>query len=772
MSGKQYQFRQSYNLFRTISVIFVMLPLWVGAQTVLVTGEVVDAGTGAPIMLANILVEETGQGTSADFSGQFMLEVDSNATLVISSVGYETLRRLAGEVLGDPRCALQPTTVAAVPQAIQVWAPRPWFLLDRNTTGQLALKKEQLTPYDGLNLATAFDGLPGVQVQQGALNTNRLSIRGVGARTPFGTDQVRVYWNDIPITNGAGESALEDLGSGLMRGAQVERGPSSAATGAGLGGAILLNSQPDNRTNWSPALTLVGGSFGRNRQVASLHNRNAVNDWRQDLTLARTASDGYRRNNQFERFSANVLGHRHHRPGIHTRYLLHAQQLSAEIPSSLNVEDFAEDPRQAAANWAAVRGREDEQLFFGGLQHQRLIFENREVGSLRVRGSGFASYRTNDEVRPFNVLRETARQWGARALLHWQSAESRMALRGQWTLGAEWFGEAYTARTFETLEGGTSGDQLEDQLQQRQQYFLFLSIKRALLADWPLLVDLDLVLRRQRYQLERPAPALTPEGRTAFLPGVTLQYPLRPNIQVWLRWRQGMAFPNPEEWLTTYRLTGQRLRPARGNNFELGLRGELAGWLVELTAYYMPVRDALVGRQAREEGIFYENAGEVLHQGIELMLDKEWIKDPFHLRTIVQYTLGDYRFRDFSPPGGDFAGNQLPGAPRHRVLSRLDLGLGPWFGRLTWDVSGRMALDDANTGYTDAYQLLHWRMGWAPGKTEGRSWRLYAGLNNLLDIRYAAMIQVNAQGFGGALPRYYYPGLPRHFYLGVQWEWK
>jgi iron complex outermembrane receptor protein len=45
--------------------------------------------------------------------------------------------------------------------------------------------------------------------------------------------------------------------------------------------------------------------------------------------------------------------------------------------------------------------------------------------------------------------------------------------------------------------------------------------------------------------------------------------------------------------------------------------------------------------------------------------------------------------------------------------------------------------------------------------------RFFGGLNNVLDENYAASIVPNAIGFGGASPRYYYPGNPRNYFVGA-----
>ena len=52
-----------------------------------VTGTVVDAD-GAPLPGANVLVKGTTNGTQTDFDGNFSIEAASDATLIISYIGF------------------------------------------------------------------------------------------------------------------------------------------------------------------------------------------------------------------------------------------------------------------------------------------------------------------------------------------------------------------------------------------------------------------------------------------------------------------------------------------------------------------------------------------------------------------------------------------------------------------------------------------------------------------------------------------------------------
>ena len=51
------------------------------------------------------------------------------------------------------------------------------------------------------------------------------------------------------------------------------------------------------------------------------------------------------------------------------------------------------------------------------------------------------------------------------------------------------------------------------------------------------------------------------------------------------------------------------------------------------------------------------------------------------------------------------------------------------------------------------------------------STELFTGVNNLFNEKYAASILPNAVGFGGAAPRYFYPGNPINIYSGVKLQY-
>lgn len=58
------------------------------------------------------------------------------------------------------------------------------------------------------SLLPALNSVAGVRMEERSPGSYRLSIRGSTLRSPFGVRNVKVYWNDIPLTDGGGNTYL------------------------------------------------------------------------------------------------------------------------------------------------------------------------------------------------------------------------------------------------------------------------------------------------------------------------------------------------------------------------------------------------------------------------------------------------------------------------------------------------------------------------------------------------------------------------------------
>lgn len=88
------------NFYLRAALVLVAMGLSLSAFAQMqVSGTVMDAALGEPIIGANIVEKGTTNGTITDFDGNFVITVQSNAILQISYIGYKTLELPAKTVM-------------------------------------------------------------------------------------------------------------------------------------------------------------------------------------------------------------------------------------------------------------------------------------------------------------------------------------------------------------------------------------------------------------------------------------------------------------------------------------------------------------------------------------------------------------------------------------------------------------------------------------------------------------------------------------------------
>src|SRR5580765_1538740 len=143
------------------------------------------------------------------------------------------------------------------------------------------------------SLLSGFNSLAGVRMEERSPASYRINIRGSSLRSPFGVRNVKVYWNEIPVTDPGGNTYFNQFGFNNFSTIEIYKGPVSSMYGAGTGGLILMNSFPAMRDQ-IPVLNAeyMGGSYNLQNVLASTSfgEKNS----RSLVTYAHNSSDGYR----------------------------------------------------------------------------------------------------------------------------------------------------------------------------------------------------------------------------------------------------------------------------------------------------------------------------------------------------------------------------------------------------------------------------------------------------------------------------------------------
>ncbi len=601
---------------------------------------------------------------------------------------------------------------------------------------------------------------PGVFMQSGTLGTNRLTIRGIGTRSPYSTNKIRAYFEGIPLTNGVGETTIEDLNLAAFSKIEIIKGPSSAYYGSGLGGTLLFEAKEPKHDEIEISTTF--SSYASYLQSAAVSIEDG--DFQHSLHATYLNADGYRYNNKTDRSTVTYFGKlsvKNHQFNL----LINHADLKAFIPSSIDLETFEQTPRKAAANWQETRGFEDYQKLMAGVSAS----SEWEKGWNSQAGI-FANQYRNYELRPFNILEEESYYYGSRILVN----KSILTEKVQTTLtfGTEIFLEDYQWATFENQDR-INGEQISDNKELRNYYNVFVSGKIRFKNGIMITAGGNLNSTSYKYTdrfTEANDGTINHRFNTVLSPKLSMIYPINQKSSIYLNVSHGFSPPSIEETLLPDGKRNLDIQPETGWNYEIGSRGHLLTSIYfDISAYYMRIKNLLLSRRVGEDEYMGINAGKSEHPGIEYLFRTKIIQQTkWSAKLSHSGSYSPHRFLDFTDLGNDYSDNDLTGVPRYTNNSKISIDFGKNYAvELHHQFTGKMPLRDDNSIYSDSYSLINLdgRFKKKIGKIDIE---VSAGVYNIFDKSYASMHLINANSFGGRAPRYYYPGLPRNFSLKLK----
>ena len=618
--------------------------------------------------------------------------------------------------------------------------------------------------YSPIDFISSINQVSGVYALSGALNTNRITIRGVGARTPFGTDKLRLYYNNIPVTNGTGFSTIEAFDLENLTSVEVIKGPKGTSFGTNLGGAIILNSkrlnnQPSQFTN-----STTIGSYGLLKN--NLGFTHTEDKFYMTLHYGHMEMDGYRENNRFERDGFLLNSNFKISPKSELGLLVNHIDYSAQIASSISQAAFDEDPTQAAFTWKASKGYEDNNYTLVGLTHSYT-----ESTALKNTTSLFYTYLDHYEPRPFNILDEFTNGFGLRTLFSgnlniWERKIS-------YTIGGELYKDEYSWGTYENLyeenngNGSLQGALLSDNKEFRSQWNGFATLTYPLSSKLSAQVGLNINKTqydfRDNFNTGANNVSADRNFKTIFLPSLDINYILSKDAKLYANLSRGFSNPSLEETLTPNGVINPDIVQEKGTNYELGLdyRGVDNPFQATIALYLLPIKDLLVAKRIGNDQYVGRNAGKTRHQGIDLDLSYQFrITDQIIVSPFISYTFSNHSFIDFvdEEVNADYSGNDLTGVPQHRIQSGVQTKFGNGlYLNLTHQFVDKIPLTDANSLYSKSFNLINFKTGYRK-QFQKLLVGLDFGINNLTNTKYAQSVLINASGFGGNAPRYFYPG--------------
>ncbi|MFP5438376.1 MAG: TonB-dependent receptor [Bacteroidia bacterium] len=616
------------------------------------------------------------------------------------------------------------------------------------------------------DIAPLLNTLPGVQMQSGALNTNRISIRGIGARTTYGTNKIRAFYGSIPLTSGDSETTIEDIDLEVINKIEVIKGPFSSIYGAGLGGAILIDPKYTQNNGNTAKVSVTAGSFGMLKNTVNYSY--ATHTGSLNINYHKLQSDGWRDNSSYHREGVTLSGDVFRKEKSRLTYFGNYTYLKAYIPSSVTQQSFDQNPKAAAPTWAASKGYEQYNSVMAGL-----AYEFELAPRLKNATSVFFNNKDSYEPRPFDILSQNSTGFGGRT--QFNGTTELGGIKTEYIAGLEYFRDGYKGRTYQNLyqqnngNGTLQGLQLTGDKQQR--HFVNAFAQLRLQFTKTLEAQAGINYNKTAFDLDTTFPTEDSESHSykgIVAPQLSLLYKPAKTATLYASVSRGFSLPAISETLNADGTINPNIKPENGYNFEVGSKVYLFNnrLYTDVALYRMEIQDLLVAQRIGDDQYVGINAGKTLHEGVEWSarysqpIAKNWFFTPY-----TAASFGRYRFEQFNNNGTDYSGNKLTGVPSTKVNAGFTL-TAPLHLYLSTDYyyTGSLTMNDANTAFAKSCNLLNAKIGWSYFRESGFSVGASFGINNLTDTHYASMVLVNATGTS---PRYYYPGLPVNYYGNV-----
>ncbi len=642
----------------------------------------------------------------------------------------------------------------------------------RLTTSAGVINNNTLRNQSGATLLPAINTVPGVRMEERSPGSYRLSLRGSLLRSPFGVRNVKVYLDEIPLTDAGGNTYLNLLDAGGMDVIEVLKGPDGSLFGANSGGVVLIRPQgmAEDKVN-TGSLQFNGGSYGLFHQQLATTMKPSAN-YQFSFNQAYQRADGYRQNSAMKRASFQTVQRWKYSGANELRLLALYSDLQYRTPGGLTEAQYTENPRLARPSTPAIPGAVEQQAgivnktLVGGLVHDaKLIGKLRHVASVFGLHTDFRNpFITNYEIRDeYNV--------GFRTYLDYEGGEEGV-FSWRTNVGVEWQRGGADIFNYDN-NGGVRGDEQAADAFKNAHHFYFARVSADIRSRF--FVETSLSLNRYGYAFR----SIFPDGDAAFIdrsfdaewmPRVAMSYLINHQLAVRASVSKGYSPPTTAEVRPSDKVVNTALEAEKGWNYETGLRWHSSNRRVSVdgSVYYYRMDDAIT-RQLRDSGDeFFSNAGNVLQRGVELSASA-WVIEPRTtgaLRGIqvgTNFTWSRFRFGDYQLNGDDFTGNKLTGVPTESVvtdvLALFPLGLEAY---IMHNYTSAIPLNDANSVFADPYHLVQAKLSW--NRPFGNRFRmqLFAGVDNLLNEVYSLGNDINA--FGG---RFFNAAAPRNFYGGL-----
>ena len=612
-----------------------------------------------------------------------------------------------------------------------------------------------------ITLDEALSNVPGLfsQNQFNFAQDLRISIRGFGARSPFGVRGIKILVDGIPQTLPDGQSQLDSIDPGVVDHIEVLRGPSASLYGNASGGVISVFTEDGPEGPFEAQSRWVFGEFGLLKSQLKLGGRGETGDY--ILYLSRLELNGFREHSVTENLLSQIKIN--FRPDDSSDWMVVARKFyspRAEDPGALTSIQAASNPRQASSRSVAFDTGEEVDQETLGIRFRRQVDLEQELSF-----TGHLIHRDFSNRLPFvSGGRVRLERWAPGLAAKYVNDHPLMERPNRWILGVDFLYQNDDRQRFDNnfgSQGALTFDQLE----------MVGSVGPYFRNELKVTDKIDLVTGARfdwvHYEVD---DTFLSDGNQSGSQSVSqgsgnfgLVYHFNPEHHGYLNASSVFEVPTTTELINNPNGSGgfnPNLEPQTSFSYELGIKGQ-ALLDYELALFYIKSEDEILPFElpASPGRTFFRNAGKSERKGVEVSLHMPPVNG---WEGRASYTYSDFEFTELVSSGVDLAGKDIPGVPRHRIAGEVKYQHpSGWFSELEVQHVGKFFVNDENTAENGNYTASRFLLG------VKKKWRtllisVFAGLNNLLDESYNANTRINA-GNG----QYFEPAPPFNVFGGI-----
>lgn len=773
------------QLFFTLYIILFSTALF-AQQTI--KGKVTEQQSGSSIPGATVSLK-SGVSTQTDKNGLFTLTGTGNAdTLKVTFIGYETQRYTVGNTVKFLNIQLTGTATSLNAVTVTGYNDNRPLL---QTAGAIAvLSGADIRRNNNVDILPALNSVAGVNMQEEAPGDFKISIRGSALRDPYGLRNIKLYWNDIPLTSpdNSGSHPMsfdpEDIGS-----IEIIKGPAGSIYGAGIGGVLLFKSDKPKFDQDQLSLSSTAGSFGLYREAASY--KTSTDNFNLVANVEDMHYDGYRQNEWSNRQSVNIFSQFYASPNRTVSVILNHAEGNLGISGSVDSAWAYSTPRKAVQfaidNKTGVNkytytlaGVSQDYRFSSDFVNTSSIYDDIQT----------LSHPYGQSVYYNGFLKQSVGGYGFRTKFTFSPKLG--SIQSRFTLGDELQYENTLGNTFD-ITNDIPGTWPETGALQTSQIVISKSNNLFAQAEFDLPAGFLFTAGASYNNLSYNVTDLVPQSAThnnytgvvnfdaAFSPRIALVKKISDNVSAHASISGGYSPPTTSEANNADGSFNKTLKAEKGTNYEVGVRGTVwNGFNFDVTAYQLNLNNAILPYYNANGAESYRNAGTNTQKGVEATLFYLLVNNNGGAITMVKpwinYTYSDYHFKDYieesynatagNVVSTDYSGNKVTGTTPDMINAGIDLETKPGlYANLVLNYFDRTPINDANTYYEKAYTLLAAKIGYRI-PLDRFQLNVFAGVNNLLNTKYSSWINYNADASSNP-PQFYNPSPGINFYGGL-----